>query len=107
MNKNKFLEYLQLRAIIKARFNLRPIVFRALPNNNRFFFFTAFTSEINSVMSKIDGRVSLPTSKMEDLSNSPDSNFWIQMCYDTFRMTENANFQFGKYKVLHRTHYTE
>lgn len=61
-------------------------------------------SKINSALSKIDRIVSLPTSKWEIDIDSPDCNFLIQMCFNIFNMTQNANIQL-KLKFLHRTHF--
>uniref|UniRef100_A0A3P8SX07 Reverse transcriptase zinc-binding domain-containing protein n=1 Tax=Amphiprion percula TaxID=161767 RepID=A0A3P8SX07_AMPPE len=64
-------------------------------------------SKMYSLLSKTNS-IHLPTQKWEkDVSKSFDSDFWTQICENTFKMTKNTNLQLIQFKVLHRTHITQ
>ena len=71
-------------------------------------------SGCNKLLSKIyiflnnsDTSISLPASKWEqDLSITPDADFWTQICKNNFNYCKIPNLQLIQFKVNHRTHYT-
>uniref|UniRef100_A0AAQ5ZBJ0 Reverse transcriptase domain-containing protein n=1 Tax=Amphiprion ocellaris TaxID=80972 RepID=A0AAQ5ZBJ0_AMPOC len=116
IRNGNFLQYLQVKKTITSRIpslqttlqptDLQPPEFvdyivKLSPRNKKNL------SKIYSLLSKTHS-IHLPTQKWEkDVSKSFDSDFWTQICENTFKMTKNTNLQLIQFKVLHRTHITQ
>ena len=60
------------------------------------------------LISTSDTSITLPIKMWEnDLNLSPNPDFWIEICKNTFSMTTNTNLQLIQYKTIHRTHITQ
>ncbi len=109
INKNRFLEYQQIKSIVKGKFKSNHINLQIPPSVADFLNLKTpkLMSKIYRALSKIDESVSLPIAKWEaDLSVSWDHNFWSKICLKTFELIRNPGFQLIQYKILHRVHYT-
>ncbi len=109
INKNRFLEYQQIKSIVKRKFKSNHINLQITPSVSDFLNLKTpkLMSKIYRALSKIDESVSLPIAKWEaDLSVSWDHNFWSQICLKTFELIRNPGLQLIQYKILHRVHYT-
>uniref|UniRef100_A0A3Q1CLT5 Reverse transcriptase domain-containing protein n=1 Tax=Amphiprion ocellaris TaxID=80972 RepID=A0A3Q1CLT5_AMPOC len=116
IRNGNFLQYLQVKKTITSRIpslqttlqptDLQPPEFvdyivKLSPRNKKNL------SKIYGLLSKTHS-IHLPTQKWEkDVSKSFDSDFWTQICENTFKMTKNTNLQLIQFKVLHRTHITQ
>ncbi len=109
INKNRFLEYQQIKSIVKGKFKSNHINLQIPPSVSDFLNLKTpkLMSKIYRALSKIDESVSLPIAKWEaDLSVNWDHNFWSQICLKTFELIRNPGLQLIQYKILHRVHYT-
>ncbi len=109
INKNRFLEYQQIKSIVKRKFKSNHINLQIPPSVSDFLNLKTpkLMSKIYRALSKIDESVSLPIAKWEaDLSVNWDHNFWSQICLKTFELIRNPGLQLIQYKILHRVHYT-
>ncbi len=109
INKNRFLEYQQIKSIVKRKFKSNHINLQIPPSVSDFLNLKTpkLMFKIYRALSKIDESVSLPIAKWEaDLSVSWDHNFWSQICLKTFELIRNPGLQLIQYKILHRVHYT-
>ncbi len=105
----RFLEYQQIKSIVKRKFKSNHINLQIPPSVSDFLNLKTpkLMSKIYRALSKIDESVSLPIAKWEaDLSVSWDHNFWSQICLKTFELIRNPGLQLIQYKILHRVHYT-
>ncbi len=87
--KNRFLEYQQIKSIVKRKFKSNHINLQIPPSVSDFLNLKTpkLMSKIYRALSKIDESVSLPIAKWEaDLSVSWDHNFWSQICLKTFEL---------------------
>ncbi len=108
-NTLEFLEYQQIKSIVKRKFKSNHINLQIPPSVSDFLNLKTpkLMSKIYRALSKIDESVSLPIAKWEaDLSVSWDHNFWSQICLKTFELIRNPGLQLIQYKILHRVHYT-
>uniref|UniRef100_A0A669D9D9 Reverse transcriptase zinc-binding domain-containing protein n=1 Tax=Oreochromis niloticus TaxID=8128 RepID=A0A669D9D9_ORENI len=109
INKKRFLEYQQIKSIIKKRFKPGQVELQTPPSVVQFLTLKTpkLLSKIYRMLSKTDESISLPIAKWEaDLSVNFDQNFWSQICLKTFHLIRNPSLQLIQYKILHRVHYT-
>uniref|UniRef100_A0A669D815 Reverse transcriptase domain-containing protein n=1 Tax=Oreochromis niloticus TaxID=8128 RepID=A0A669D815_ORENI len=109
INKKRFLEYQQIKSIIKKRFKPGQVELQTTPSVVQFLTLKTpkLLSKIYRMLSKTDESISLPIAKWEaDLSVNFDQNFWSQICLKTFHLIRNPSLQLIQYKILHRVHYT-
>nr|XP_057934911.1 F-box only protein 8 isoform X1 [Doryrhamphus excisus] len=107
LSQNTFLEYSQIKSIIRARF--RNISWESYPTIDQFLNISApqTLSKLYILLSKCDNTVGVPVSKWNlDLSTSCDPEFWKQICLNSFRLIKNPNLQLVQFKTIHRVHYT-
>lgn len=65
------------------------------------------TSKLYKIITS-KNQITLPFNKWENnLGISPNPNFWMDICTNTFTMTSNGNLQLIQYKTLHRFHLTQ
>ncbi len=96
INKNRFLEYQQIKSIVKRKFKSNHINLQIPPSVADFLNLKTpkLMSKIYRALSKIDESVSLPIAKWEaDLSVNWDHNFWSQICLKTFELIRNPGLQ--------------
>lgn len=111
INSSCYLEYMQIKSIIKKKFKLKleqthmevsPAVQSVLN-----FSPPKLLSKIYKILTNTDRTISIPTVKWErDLSLQPHPNFWRTICLNTFSLIKQPNLQLIQFKVLHRIHYT-
>uniref|UniRef100_A0A669EVM6 Reverse transcriptase domain-containing protein n=1 Tax=Oreochromis niloticus TaxID=8128 RepID=A0A669EVM6_ORENI len=109
ISKKRFLEYQQIKSIVKKRFKPGQDELQTPPSVVQFLTLKTpkLLSKIYRMLSKIDESISLPIAKWEaDLSVNLDQNFWSQICSKTFHLIRNPSLQLIQYKILHRVHYT-
>uniref|UniRef100_A0A1A8UJ98 Reverse transcriptase domain-containing protein n=1 Tax=Nothobranchius furzeri TaxID=105023 RepID=A0A1A8UJ98_NOTFU len=109
IDKNSFLEYHQIKSVVKQKFKLNKIELQTPPRVLDFYNLKPpkLLSKVYKTLSKIDDKIAIPIEKWEvDLSVSFDQNFWSQTCLKTFKMIRHPNLQLIQYKILHRVHYT-
>ncbi|MBN3294582.1 LORF2 protein, partial [Polypterus senegalus] len=108
IDKNRFLEYLQIKSVVKEKFKLKV----ELQTPSRVLDFCnlkhpKLLSKVYKTLTKIDDTIAIPIGKWEeDLLVSFDQTFWSQTCLKTFKTIRNPNLQLIQYKILHRVHYT-
>ncbi len=108
IGSNHFLEYLQLRSSVQSKINITNLFLPSATSQLvNILSFKRLLSKIYKIISQSDKTIFLPSKKWEqDLSITPDANFWTQICKNIYLMTKNANLQLIQYKILHRTHHT-
>lgn len=110
IGSNHFLEYLQLKSSVQSKINIRTTNLSLSPEISQLANIHSpkrLLSQIYKIISHSDNSIVLPSNKWEqDLSITPDADFWTQICKNIYLMTKNANLQLIQYKILHRTHYT-
>ena len=101
INKNKFLEYEQIKAIIRNKFKHIDGGLIIPTKISEFLELTPpkLLSKLYRTLTKLDDPISLPITKWEeDLSVSFEQNIWAQICLRTFNMTRNPNLQLIQYQ---------
>uniref|UniRef100_A0A3Q2ZER1 Reverse transcriptase domain-containing protein n=1 Tax=Kryptolebias marmoratus TaxID=37003 RepID=A0A3Q2ZER1_KRYMA len=109
MEDKYFLEYQQIKSIIKKKFKLNKTLIETPVCVLEFLNLKSpkLVSKIYKKLSRINDSIMLPTKKWEsDLSINFDQNTWSQICLKTFKLTRISNLQLIQYKVLYRVHYT-
>ena len=110
IGSNNFLEYLQLKSSVQSKINIRTTNLFLSPEISQLVNIHSpkrLLSQIYKIISHSDNSTVLPSNKWEqDLSITPDADFWTQICKNIYLMTKNANLQLIQYKLLNRTHYT-
>ena len=107
INSNKFLEYIQLKSIIRAKYSRLEL--KLHPTIEKFLKICPpkALSKSYGLFASHDKTTSIPTAKWEmDLSFNRNQDFWRQICLNIFRITSHPNLQLIQFKTLHRTHYT-
>jgi len=65
-------------------------------------------SKLHKCLLNNDTTIIIPKNKWEkDLTFSPNTDLWKEICNNTFSMTNNANLQLIQFKIIHRIHITE
>uniref|UniRef100_A0A8C5GQH1 Reverse transcriptase zinc-binding domain-containing protein n=1 Tax=Gouania willdenowi TaxID=441366 RepID=A0A8C5GQH1_GOUWI len=110
INKSNFLQYLQVTETIKKT---TPLDLTTLQPPELAIYMKKISTK-SKKLSKIYRALSntncnyLPIAKWEaELSITPSTDFWAEICCNTFKMTKNTNLQLIQYKVLHRSHITQ
>ena len=110
IRSNNFLKYLQLQSSLQTKLNIKSINV-CLPHSIAELINISSPEKLLSKIYKLiiqsDKNIHIPAIKWEqDLSITPDADFWTQICKNMYAMTKNSNLQLIQYKILHRTHYT-
>lgn len=107
----QFLQYQQIKSIIKSKINIinNPLHPPQLMEDIMKITNTSkLISKLHKCLLNNDTTIIIPKNKWEkDLTFSPNTDLWKEICNNTFSMTNNANLQLIQFKIIHRIHITE
>ena len=110
ISNSQYLQYLQLNSTILPKINN---TFNMQDQTIIIDDFSKISSSVKSLsriyifLNTTDTLIFLPTAKWEqDLSITPNADFWSQICKNNFTHCKIPNLQLIQFKVNHRTHYT-
>uniref|UniRef100_A0A672Z074 Reverse transcriptase zinc-binding domain-containing protein n=1 Tax=Sphaeramia orbicularis TaxID=375764 RepID=A0A672Z074_9TELE len=111
VGRDQFLQYQQLKSIIKSKINTSNNILQSSYLSEEIFKITTpkkIISKMYKLFSLSETSITLPTTKWEkDLALPPNLDFWIQINKNIFSMTTNTNLQLIQYKTIHRIHITQ